>query len=92
MDEITLASRDRQPTDTIAYSGVLEFDALRELLVARNLEFTKAHRLRKMSQRVLAPSHDELFAFEQQSPSSKIVPTVTASRSDLKPRTPICSI
>jgi hypothetical protein len=64
MDEITLASRDRQPANTIAYSGVLEFDALRELLVARNLEFTKANRLRKMSQRVLAPTHDELFVFE----------------------------
>jgi hypothetical protein len=37
MDEITLASRDRQPASTIACSGVLEFDALRELLVARNL-------------------------------------------------------
>jgi hypothetical protein len=59
MDEITLASRDRQPTNTIACSGVLEFDALRELLVAHNLEFTKANRLRKMSQRVLAPAHDE---------------------------------
>jgi hypothetical protein len=64
MDEIMLASRDRQPANTIAYSGVLEFDALRELLVARNLEFTKANRLRKMSQRVLAPTHDELFVFE----------------------------
>jgi len=64
MDAITLASRDRQPPNTIACSGVLEFDALRELLVARNLEFTQANRLRKMSQRVLAPTHDELFVFE----------------------------
>ena len=63
-DEIMLAHRHQQPVNTIAYSGILEFDALRELLVARNLEFTTAHRLRKKSQRVLAPTHDELFVFE----------------------------
>ena len=72
-NEISLASPTRpekrngphrRTLRQLAYTGVLEFDALRQLLVARNLEFTTAHKLRKKSQRVLAPTHDELFVFD----------------------------
>ena len=52
---------NQQPQNTIPYVGVLDFDALRQLLVARNLEFTQARRLRRKSQRILSPVHDELF-------------------------------
>jgi hypothetical protein len=54
---------NQQPQNTIPYVGVLDFDALRQLLVARNLEFTQARRLRRKSQRILLPVHDELFVY-----------------------------
>jgi len=54
-----------QPQNTIPYTGVLEFDSLRQLLVARNLEFTASNRLRRASQRTIAPLHDELFVFDR---------------------------
>ena len=60
----TIALSVTQPTGTVPYTGVLEFDSLRQLLVARNLEFTAASRLRRKSQRLLAPTHDELFVFD----------------------------
>jgi hypothetical protein len=73
-NEISLASPTRpekrngphrRTLRQLAYTGVLEFDALRQLLVvARNLEFTTAHKLRKKSQGGLAPTHDELFVFD----------------------------
>jgi len=55
---------NQQPQNTIPYVGVLDFDALRQLLVARNLEFTQARRLRRKSQRILSPVHDELFVYD----------------------------
>ena len=35
------------------------------LLVGRNTLFTKAMRLRRKSQRIIDPMHDELFIFER---------------------------
>jgi hypothetical protein len=54
-----------QPALYMPYSGSLQLDALQDLLVARGLEFTKARKLRKISQRAIAPLHDELFIFEK---------------------------
>ena len=62
-DDITLSAS--QPPHTLPYTGILQFDSLRQLLVARNLEFTSANRLRRKSQRLLAPIHDELFVFDR---------------------------
>ena len=61
--DITLATT--QPTDQVPYTGILELDSLRDLIVARNLVFTAAHRLRRKSQKVLHPVHEELFIFEK---------------------------
>jgi hypothetical protein len=46
--------------------GELKFDSLRDLLMvmARNLEFTAARRLRKRSQRAIAFVRADLFIFE----------------------------
>ena len=52
-----------QPAGSHLYTGTIEFDSLRDLLVARNLQFTNAKKLRKKSQRILAPTHDELFVY-----------------------------
>ena len=54
-----------QPALYMPYSGSLQLDALQDLLVARGLEFTKARKLRKISQRAIAPLHDELFIFDK---------------------------
>ena len=62
-DAITLSVT--QPAGTVPYTGVLKLDSLRQLLVARNLEFTASLRLRRKSQRLLAPMHDELFVFDK---------------------------
>ena len=54
-----------QPNGHVPCSGTLEFDALRNLLVARSLEFTAAMRLRSRSRRAIAPMHEELFIFDR---------------------------
>jgi hypothetical protein len=51
--DITLATT--QPADQVPYTGILEPDSLRDLIVARNLVFTAAHRLRRKSQKILHP-------------------------------------
>ena len=61
-DSIILSAT--RPADSHQYTGIIEFDSLRELLVARNLQFTNAKKLRKKSQKILAPTHDELFVFD----------------------------
>jgi hypothetical protein len=62
-DDITLAKT--QPADQVPYTGILELDSLRDLIVARNLVFTSAHRLRRKSHKILHPVHEELFIFEK---------------------------
>ena len=62
-NDIRLANN--QPPNHVPYAGTLTLDSLRELLVARNLEYTAASRLRKKSQQVIAPKHDELFVFDK---------------------------
>ena len=63
-NDIELASNP--PSDAhLRYSGQMAFDSLRNLLVARNLEFTTSRKLRKKSQRLIAPLHDELFIFDK---------------------------
>jgi hypothetical protein len=53
-----------QPQDCIRYSGVLQYDALNTLLVARKLIFNSASRLTSKSRKLLMPIRDELFIFE----------------------------
>jgi transposase InsO family protein len=53
-----------QPNGTIPYTGIIQLDSLRNLIVARDLEFTKKRQLRRKSQQVLFPVHDELFIFD----------------------------
>ena len=62
-NEIVLSND--QPPNHVPYMGIIELDSLGNLLVARNLEFTKAARLRKKSQRAIAPVKEELFMFEK---------------------------
>ena len=62
-DEMKLAMV--QPLRTIPYTGTILKDSLSDLLVARNLEFTSTNRLRRKSQRILFPLHDELFIFDR---------------------------
>ena len=52
------------PAGHVPYTGELQFNSLRDLLMARNLEFTAAHRLRRKSQRALAAVSDDIFLFE----------------------------
>jgi transposase InsO family protein len=54
-----------QPNGTIPYIGTILNDSLSSLLIARNLEFTSANRLRRKSQHVIAPVHDELFVYNR---------------------------
>ena len=63
-NDIELAS-DPPSNAHFQHSGFLSFDSLRNLLVARNLEFTASRKLRKKSQRLIAPLHDELFIFDR---------------------------
>jgi hypothetical protein len=51
------------PPGNVPYTGNLQLDSLRELLVARNLEFTKGSRLKKKSQRAITPKLADLFIF-----------------------------
>jgi hypothetical protein len=47
----------------IEYSGTIDLKDIHTVLVARDLQFTKAGRLRYRSLRALAPFHDQLFRF-----------------------------
>jgi hypothetical protein len=47
------------------YSGEIDLKDIRTVLVARNLELTKAGKLRFRSLRALAPVHDQLFCFSR---------------------------
>jgi hypothetical protein len=47
----------------IDYHGTIDLKDIHTVLVARNLEFTKADRLRFRSLRALTPFHDQLFRF-----------------------------
>jgi hypothetical protein len=49
----------------VAYSGTLDLRDIHTVLVARSLEFTKAHKLRYKSVRALSPFQDQLFRFER---------------------------
>ena len=49
----------------IPYTGRLDLDSLRELLVARNLGFTKANKLRRKSQRAIVDNVLDLFIFDR---------------------------
>jgi transposase InsO family protein len=49
----------------VAYSGTLDLRDVHTVLVARQLEFTKAGKLRFKSIRALAPFQDQLFRFER---------------------------
>ena len=55
---------DQQPARHVHYTGSINNDSLRNLLVARNLELTATRKLRKKSQRAIANVHDELFIFD----------------------------
>ena len=54
-----------QPNNHLACTGTLYLESLRNLLVGRNMEFTLGMRLRRKSQRIIAPMHDELFIFQR---------------------------
>jgi hypothetical protein len=47
------------------YSGDVNLNDIHTVLVARQLEFTKAGKLRFRSLRSLAPVHDQIFRFER---------------------------
>jgi hypothetical protein len=47
------------------YSGDIDLKDIHTVLVARQLEFTKAGKLRFRSLRSLAPVHDQIFRFER---------------------------
>ena len=67
--DIVLAQDCPQPYDDhitfIAYSGTVDIKDIHLVLVARNLQFTKAGKLRYRSLRALAPVHDQLFRFQR---------------------------
>jgi hypothetical protein len=54
---------EQAPPPLVAYTGTLQFNASRDLLVARNLELAQSKRLRKKPQRVLNDSPADLFIF-----------------------------
>jgi hypothetical protein len=62
-NDVRLAAN--QPPNHVPHAGALILDSLRESLVAHDLECTAASRLRKKSQQVIAPKHDELFVFDK---------------------------
>jgi hypothetical protein len=64
------------------YSGEVDLDSIPDVLVARNIEFTKLERLRFRSLRALTPVHDQLFRFESQEfvVSTSTLPATRASR------------
>jgi hypothetical protein len=45
------------------YSGVLDFDAIPTLLVARNITLTSISTLTSKARRLLMPIRDELFIY-----------------------------
>jgi hypothetical protein len=47
------------------YCGEIDLKDIHTVLVARNLELTKAGKLRFRSLRALAPVHDQLFRFSR---------------------------
>ena len=47
----------------VEYSGTIDLKDIHTVLIARELQFTKAGRLRQRSLRALAPFHDQLFRF-----------------------------
>jgi hypothetical protein len=51
------------PLNQIPYSGTVDLKDIHHVLVARNLEFTAAWKLRFRAQRALAPVQDQLFRF-----------------------------
>ena len=51
--------------DFVDYHETIDLKDVHTVLVARNLEFTTAGRLRFRSLRALAPFHDQLFRFVQ---------------------------
>jgi hypothetical protein len=53
-----------RPT-VVPYSGTLDLRDIHTVLLARNLTFTKAEKLRLKSVRALAPFQDQLFRFER---------------------------
>jgi hypothetical protein len=61
-DRIVLS--DERPAKHVPYEGIIDYDALAELLVARNLQFTTAGILAKRSRLAIGLNHDELFRFE----------------------------
>jgi hypothetical protein len=68
-NKIVLASECPEPYDDIItfipYSGNVNKQDIHLVMVARKLEFTKAHKLRFRSLRALAPVHDQLFRYEK---------------------------
>ena len=62
-NEISLAAAALP--NQIPYTGRLDLDALRELLVARNLGFTQAAKLRRKSQRAIVDNALDLFIFDK---------------------------
>jgi hypothetical protein len=68
-NEIVLADECPQPyNDHIAfipYTGDVGIKDIHLVLVARNLEFTKAGKLRFRALRALTPVHDQLFRFQR---------------------------
>jgi hypothetical protein len=47
------------------YSGEVDLKDILTVLVARNIEFTKADKLRFRSLRSLTPVHDQIFRYER---------------------------
>ncbi len=67
-NEIILSQDEPSPSVTqqrqfVPYTGEIDLKDVHIVLVARNLEFTKAGRLRFCALRSLAPVHDQLFRF-----------------------------
>ncbi len=67
-EDIILSQHEPTPDITlqrkfVPYTGEIDLKDVHTVLVARNLEFTKAGRLRFRALRSLAPVHDQLFRF-----------------------------
>ena len=72
MGECMTLSMDIPETDDyhpdgefIEYSGIIDLQDIRTVLIARKLELTKASKLRFRSLRALAPFHAKLFRYEK---------------------------
>jgi hypothetical protein len=55
--------RDARQRLFVPYTGEIDLNDVHTVLVARQLEFTKAGKLRFRALRSLAPVHDQLFRF-----------------------------